>query len=104
MHMNILPLKRSGELAFVNSVRVEHIHGAERPASSAADIYFSPHGMIAMCCHCRRTRRQDASDVWDWVPAFVQTQKYTISHGICPACVSYFYSKYFTSGASSSPG
>jgi hypothetical protein len=104
MHMNILPLKRSGELAFVNSVRVEHIHGAERPASSATDIYFSPYGMIAMCCHCRRTRRQDGSEVWDWVPAFLQTQNYTISHGICPACVSYYYSKYFTRGASSGPG
>jgi hypothetical protein len=40
--MNILPLKRSGELAFVNSVRVEH--RAERAASSATDIYLSPHG------------------------------------------------------------
>lgn len=103
MHMNILPLKRSGELAFVNSTRVEHIHGAERTPSSATDIYLSARGMITMCCHCRRTRRQDPSDVWDWVPAFVQTRKCTISHGICPACASYYYSKYFTADMSSRP-
>ena len=60
MHMNILPLKRSGELAFVNSTRVEHIHGAERTPSSATDIYLSARGMITMCCHCRRTRRQES--------------------------------------------
>ena len=101
LHMNILPLKRSGGLAFVNSIRVEHIHGPERPASSASDIYFSAHRMITMCCHCRRTRRQDASDVWDWVPEFVQARNWKVSHGICPVCKSYFYSKYFTAGSSS---
>lgn len=103
LHMNILPLKRSGGLAFVNSIRVEHIHGAERPASAAADIYLSAHGMITMCCHCRRTQRQDASDVWDWVPVFVQTRQWDVTHGICPVCRSYFYSKYFTADTSSGP-
>jgi hypothetical protein len=100
LHMNILPLKRSGELAFVNSRRVEHVHGPERPASSPTDTYFNAHGMITMCCHCRRTRRQDASGVWDWVPAFLQGRKWKISHGMCPVCVSYFYSQYLTAGTS----
>lgn len=104
LHMNILPLKRSSELAFVNSTRVEHIHGAERPASPAADIYLSAHGIITMCCHCRRTRRQNASDVWDWVPAFVQTRTWQVSHGLCPVCKSYFYSEYRTAGAGPETG
>jgi hypothetical protein len=93
LHMNILPLKHSGELAVVNSVRVERIHGAERPALSLTDIYFGADGMITVCCHCRRTQRQDASGVWDWVPAFLQTEKWEITHGMCPVCVSHFYSQ-----------
>ena len=103
LHMTILPLKRSGELAFVNATRVERIHGAECPASSPTDTYFSAHGLITVCCHCRRTRRQDASDLWDWVPAFLQpaflqTRRWEISHGMCPVCVSYFYSQYLAAG------
>src|SRR6185369_2856820 len=78
LHMNILPLKRSKELAFINSTRVERVHGAERPASPPTDIYFSAHGMISVCCHCRRTRRQGASDVWDWVPVFLLTRLWKI--------------------------
>jgi DNA-binding NarL/FixJ family response regulator len=93
-HMTILPLRRSGELAIVNSVRVERIHGAQCPALSSEDVYFNVHGMLTVCSHCRRTRRQDIPDVWDWVPAFLQTRKWKISHGMCPVCVSYFYSHY----------
>ena len=99
LHMNILPLRRSGGLAFINSLRVEHIHGAERPVWPVSDIYFSPDRMITMCCHCQRTRRRDASQAWDWVPEFVRTRSWRVSHGICPVCKSYFYSKYFTTGS-----
>jgi len=99
LHMNIFPLKASGELAFVNSIRVEHIHGAERRVSHPGDVYLSTHRIITMCCHCRRTQRQDASEVWDWVPEFLQSRKWKISHGICPLCRSYYYSQYLILGA-----
>ncbi len=94
-HMRILPLEGSSGLAIVNSMRVEQLHGAERPGFSPTVTYFNTHGMITLCCNCRRALRQDASGVWDWVPAFLQPEKWEITHGMCPVCVSYFYSRYF---------
>ena len=101
LHMNILPLNKAGALAFVNSIRVENIHGPERPAAEAADGYFSPQGIATLCSHCRRTRRQNASDTWDWVPSFLQTTEWKVSHGVCPTCLSYFYSSFYSTPANS---
>jgi hypothetical protein len=94
LHMSILPLEPSGSLAFVNSIRVERPHGSERPALPSSENYFGDRGMVTVCCHCRRTQRQDASGQWDWVPAFIHKGKWQVSHGICPMCVSYFYWPY----------
>jgi hypothetical protein len=94
LHMKILPLKDSGELAFINSFRVERLHGAERPVFPPTGAYIGSHGMITICCHCRRACRQDASELWDWVPDFLQAGKWQVTHGMCPVCTSYFYSRY----------
>ncbi len=94
LHVKILPLKASGELAFIHSTRVERPHGNERPALSPTAVYVGGQGIITLCCHCRRARRQDASNMWDWVPAFLQPERWRITHGMCPVCVSYFYSRY----------
>lgn len=99
LHMSIFPLKRSNELAVVNSTRVELAQAADQPPSLPAKTYLGGHGTIAMCCHCRRTRRQDGTNVWDWVPAYLETRKWKISHGMCPVCVSYFYSQYLNADA-----
>jgi hypothetical protein len=96
LYTNVLPLNHVGDLAFINSIRVERNHGAERPPVDPADIYISAHGIISMCSHCRRSRRQDASDVWDWVPAFLQTREWKISQGVCPVCLSYFQSTFYS--------
>lgn len=98
-HMHILPMKRSGELVIVTSARVEHIH--DGPSLSPAAAYFNAHGLITMCCHCRRTQRADQAGVWDWVPAFLEGHNWQVTHGMCPVCVSYFYSDYLKKGASS---
>ncbi len=99
LHTNVLPLNRVGDLAFINSIRVERTHGLERPRVDPADIYISAHGIISMCSHCRRSRRQDASGVWDWVPAFLQTREWKISHGVCPVCLSYFHSTFYSTSS-----
>ena len=96
LHMNVLSLNHVGDLAFINSIRVERKHGAERPPVDPADIYISAHGIISMCSHCRRSRRQDASGVWDWVPSFLKTKEWQISHGVCPVCLSYFHSTFYS--------
>jgi hypothetical protein len=95
-HMDVLPLNRSGDLALINSVKVECPHGVERPAVDSEKIYISREGIITMCSHCRRSRRQDASGVWDWVPSFLQTREWQVSHGVCPVCFSYFYSTFYS--------
>jgi hypothetical protein len=99
LHVKILPLRASGELAFIHSTRVERPHGVERPAFSATSDYVGDHGIVTLCCHCRRARRQDASSMWDWVPAFLQPERWKITHGMCPVCVSYFYSRYLVDEA-----
>ena len=53
--------------------------------------YATDGDVIVQCCHCRRTRRSDGSDVWDWVPAWVASPPPETSHGICPLCLEYFY-------------
>lgn len=101
LHMNILPLNKAGALAFVNSIRIEHVHGPERPAVEAADVYVSPQGIVTLCSHCRRTRRREASDIWDWVPPFLNTTEWKVSHGVCPTCLSYFYSSFYSTSVNS---
>ena len=101
LHMNVLPLNRRGDLAFVNSMRVERNHGPERPPVDPADIYISADGIITMCSHCRRSRRHDASGVWDWVPSFLKTKEWQISHGVCPVCLSYFHSTFYSATGTS---
>lgn len=96
LHTNVLPLNNLGHLALVNSVRVERTYGAERQSKDPADTYISSHGIITMCSHCRRSLRQDSSGAWDWVPTFLQTKEFKISHGVCPVCLSYFYSKFYS--------
>ena len=108
LHMMILPVQRSGELVFVSSPRREFPHSAELVCPAHWENYANSDGIITMCCHCRRTRRCVESQVWDWVPDFLTPEKVhgnlQISHGMCPICVSYFYSDFLgksvtTSGA-----
>ncbi|HUO59455.1 MAG TPA: PAS domain-containing protein [Candidatus Acidoferrales bacterium] len=96
LHMNVLPLNEQGDLALINSIRVERPHGEDRAPVDPRDIYLSKEGIISMCSHCRRSRRQDALGNWDWVPSFLQTGNWNISHGVCPVCFSYFFSRFYS--------
>ena len=35
-----------------------------------------------MCMHCRRTRRTEEGDIWDWVPEFLAKPPDNVSHGL----------------------
>jgi hypothetical protein len=63
---------------------------APGPTSPAA-VHVDGHGIAHVCGHCRRTRRNDGSGTWDWVPAFVERSVENVSHGLCSACVAYHF-------------
>jgi hypothetical protein len=90
--MVVYPAPHDG-LVVVNSLAVERPHdNTERPAGSPDEmVYVDPHGMVVMCCHCRRTCQAKAKAVWDWVPAYVETPPASISHGICTVCFNLLY-------------
>ena len=92
-HMRVLPLADSYVLV-ESSLRVERLHGLDRPEMPAnAVFYLNEHGILTMCSHCRRTRRIGMAEgpVWDWVPSFLVDPPGRVSHGLCPNCRAYFY-------------
>jgi len=92
-HMRVLPVTDS-YLLVENSLRFERPHGSERPVMPPnAALYVTGDGMLAMCGHCRRTRRicMASDPVWDWVPAYLVEPPGPVSHGLCRNCRAYFY-------------
>jgi len=69
-HMQVLPLQAPPHLIVVNSLVVEKPHQRiKRPPLTA--LYRTTGGVVTMCMHCRRTRRGEGPDIWDWVPDFL---------------------------------
>jgi hypothetical protein len=90
-HMAMRSVEYSG-LLVVNSYLPDQRTPLTSPNQALADTaYVSPGGMITMCAHCRRTRRQDDSNTWDWVSRFLRDTGRKTSHGLCPRCTSYLY-------------
>lgn len=89
LRMEVLPLRESGGFALTTSVRVEGTH--ERAASAPHERYEGVEGIVVMCAHCRRTRRCDLQEQWDWVPQYLADTAIRVSHGVCPICLSYYY-------------
>ncbi len=90
-HMALRAIETSG-LLVVNS----HLEGHRAPSSPAQESladssYSSPGGYITMCAHCRRTRRLESRDTWDWVPRFLRETGRKVTHGLCPRCIAYLY-------------
>ena len=84
-------MQKSPGLFVINSLQVETPHqiAASLPLE---DAYRTSTGFIAMCASCRRTRRQGtATEVWDWVPKFVEEMPIHTTHGICPPCRELYY-------------
>jgi hypothetical protein len=88
-HMQVLPVLGPC-LVVVNSLVVEKPH--ERIARfPLTALYRTNRGVVSMCMHCRRTRRSEEPEVWDWVPDFVASPPPGVSHGLCPTCFYYYY-------------
>ncbi len=75
-------------LLVTHSLIVERAHDA---GPYAPESMYMADGLVVMCSHCRRTRygRDDAR--WDWVPSFVANITSDVSHGLCGACLEYYY-------------
>jgi hypothetical protein len=89
-HMQVLPLQAPPRLVIVNSLVVEKAHERVKRAPLTA-VYRTAGGIIGMCMHCRRTRRSEEPDIWDWVPEFLAKPPDNVSHGLCPTCFRYYY-------------
>lgn len=85
--MQILRLSGS-HLLVMNSPKIEELHLADDLASNADAAYIDEHGILTLCCNCRRARRVDAADqeVWNWVPRFIARPPEKVSHGLCKIC------------------
>src|SRR5215467_2557298 len=88
-HMRILPLSRS-HLLVENSLAVECSHRRKRYRRFDAR-YINRDGYIVMCAHCRRVEHFNPKRKrqWHWVPSYIVKAPAPISHGMCPACISY---------------
>ncbi len=99
-HMRVLPLS-DGHLLVENSMRFEESHKRKSPPVSGNLVYVNEHGILTMCCHCRRTRRVGPREreTWDWIPRFLIEQPGRVSHGLCHTCMAYFYPDVRSRGA-----
>ena len=91
--MVVHPDPGAAGLVVVNSIIVEQLHDdQERGICFPGEkVYVDTHGIITMCCHCRRTCRAEKTAAWDWVPAYVENPPEMISHSICGVCMSLYY-------------
>jgi hypothetical protein len=79
--------------ALVHSLRVEEPIAGRRPVLAPGAAYHLPGQPALVCSHCRRTRRVEAPERWDWVPAYLTPGAEIVSHGLCPVCRQYHYPK-----------
>lgn len=88
------PLKSGRGLVLISSLTVEL--PLEHPAQAAPVLegrYVQSSGLITQCSNCRRTLRNDGSDVWDWVPDWVTVTPPHTSHTICCVCFEYHWKR-----------
>lgn len=91
-HMTAFPLGKSEGLLVINSLRREAVHTSV-VSSPLDEHYRNEHGIVTQCSHCRRVRRTKATQVWDWVPAWVSTPPANTSHGLCEPCFGFYYAE-----------
>lgn len=89
--MQIYPLDQG--FAVINSLRLEHPHD-RTPLEPNDALYLNSSGLIRMCANCRRTNRTNDPAAWDWVPDYVERVRRNTTHGVCPACLEYYYRPY----------
>lgn len=87
--MRVLPLQ-DGEFLVRNSV-VAVFPVSEKPVDLHS--FCDEENIYHLCSHCRRARRLDSPE-WIFVPELLHAGRYKVSHGLCPICTRYYYSRY----------
>jgi hypothetical protein len=91
--MQVYPLQSGFGFVVNNSLRVVHPH--TRAVCQSDDvIYRCKLGLIHMCANCRRTRRVGDTEIWDWVPDYVEHPRRNTTHTVCSFCREYYYGAY----------
>lgn len=55
--------------------------------------YLDSRGVVHQCGHCRRVRRTDDADRWDWVTDWIVVVPRRISHELCRLCLELHYAE-----------
>lgn len=86
--MRVVPLA-DGRLLVLHHLAEDRPHD-RAPSDLDPAAYLDAHGTASQCCHCRRTRRPDDPDTWDWVPGLLDREA-PVSHGLCPVCFRHYH-------------
>jgi hypothetical protein len=91
--MTVYPVKNGAGLLVVNTLAAERRHDAEERPPHAANpaLYVDQDGIVRQCTHCRRIQVAGSSDLWHWVPAWVEHCPPSTSHTLCTFCLDYYY-------------
>ncbi len=79
-------------LLVVNHLLLEEPWVVREPGSALeASLYSTADKIVTMCANCRKSRRVDLPETWEWVPEFLLDRGLLVSHGLCPRCFTRFY-------------
>jgi hypothetical protein len=90
----VYPLKNAQGLVLINSLKIEipmATAPGRDPHPAVEGRYLQTTGLLTQCSNCRRTLRNDGSEIWDWVPRWVSDMPPYTSHSICPTCRDYYW-------------
>lgn len=88
---DVYPLRGGSGLLLINTVTVDQPAPPDDGADVIAARFLDASGLYTQCSNCRRSRRNDGSEAWDWVPALVRDMPRNTSHSICPPCFDYYW-------------
>lgn len=92
LHVARVGAKADGLLA-MNALLVEVGHDVEERVARdfVRESYVFEDDLVHQCSHCRRVRRRDRQEVWDWVPELVRRPWPATDYGLCTSCAGRFY-------------
>jgi len=90
LRLRVLPVER-GFIVSNDSIDTHVRPVPGRVNNPDESLYRDKNGLIVMCSHCRRARRREKLNEWEYVPFFVMKPPADISHGLCDLCLEYYY-------------
>ena len=90
-HLTAYPLGDKEGLLLVHSLHVVHPHDPNERSPANEALYRCDDGLVRQCSACRRVRRREPPERWDWVPEWVERQSIAVSHGLCLPCMAFHY-------------